>query len=106
MQDLELGQISRVQSQLFLVTISGHSLVILLVLREFFRGSYLQPIFDYTSAAMALALALALASTSAKPLYDSWIPIGPMTVQTASLREAMCFSPAMELSLGSLGSKL
>ena len=61
--------------------------------------SNLQPIFDYISMALALALALAIG------LQGTRIPIGPMTSQIANLREAMCFSPVMELSHGSLESK-
>jgi hypothetical protein len=61
-------------------------------------ASNLQPIFDYISTAMASVSASAIVSQGTR------IPIGPMTARTANLREAMCFSPVMELSRGSLES--
>jgi len=69
--------------------------------------SNVQPIFDYISTAMASAPASAPASASASAIVSqgTWIPIGPMTAWTANLKEAVCFSPGMELSRGSLESK-
>jgi len=63
--------------------------------------SNLQLIFDYISTAMVSASA----SASAIVLQGTRILIEPMTARTANLKEAMCFSPVMELSRGSLESK-
>jgi hypothetical protein len=60
-----------------------------------------QPIVDYISTAMASASA----SASAAVFQGTQIPTRPMTARTVNLREAMCFSPVMERSHGSLESK-
>jgi hypothetical protein len=56
--------------------------------------------------ALALALALAFASTLGIVSHGTQIPIGPITVRTASLREAMCFSPIIVPSRGSPEGKV
>jgi hypothetical protein len=50
-------------------------------------------------------MASASASASAIVSQGTLIPIETMTVRTANLREAMCFSPVMELSRGNLECK-
>ena len=82
--------------------IRSHSPAIWPLLKESFSISNLQPIFDCTSTGMASPSP----STSGIVLYDTCIVIGPMTAQTASLKEAMCFLPAMELSRGGLTTKI
>jgi hypothetical protein len=61
--------------------------------------SNLQQIFDYISTAMASASASAIISQGTR------IPLEPTTARTANLREAICFSPVMELFRCSLESK-
>jgi len=101
---LETRQISRMRSPLLLVTYCGHSAAKCPPLRQSFSLSNLQPLFHYTSTAMPLALALALVLTSAIVLYDTHIPIEPMTARTTSRRDETCFSPAMEVIHGSVES--